>query len=185
MAAGNGRMMARTRKEIFSLWLMPEERIAHDLSTLIARLSGKHSTPSFEPHVTLIGDINLPTAAAIAKADELAARIEPFEVALNRVEQHDRYFRCIFIKADKTEPLMKAYSMARAVFGHEENEKYMPHLSLVYGNLDAQTRQRVIHSIGNVMNITFHVSEIFLYFTAGDPAGWHCLSRCQCGRSTN
>jgi 2'-5' RNA ligase len=176
---------AGRREEIFSLWLMPEGAIAEHLSTLIERLSRAHSTPTFKPHVTLIGEINSPTTAAIAKTEELASEIEPFDVTLNEVGHDGRYFRCVYIKADKTPELMKANSVARAVLGQGGNEEYMPHLSLVYGNLDPQTRQRVIHSIGSVMNSTFHVSEIFLYYTAGDPAGWHCLWSGHCRSSTN
>jgi len=182
MAAGNGRLKARSNEEVFSIWFMPRGEIADELSTMIMKLSREHSTPVFKPHVTLIGGINLPSAAAIARADELAAQIKPFDVTLSRLEHRDHYFRSVFIKAKKTGPLMEANSVARAFYGQKDNEEYLPHLSLLYGNLDSQTRQRVIQNLGSVMNITFRASEIFLYYTGGEPASWYCLSRSRCGR---
>jgi len=162
---------------------MPAGEIADQLLSLIVRLSHEHSTQKFEPHITLIGELSLPKATAIAMTREIALQIEPFDVKLNEVEHDDRYFRCVFIKADKTPELMRANSVARAVFGQEENEEYMPHLSLVYGNFDSQMRKRVIRSTGNKMKIVFPAREICLYYTGGRPAGWYCLSRIPCGRN--
>ncbi len=170
-------------EEIFSVWLMSKGEIADQLRALIVRLSLENSTPTFEPHVTLIGELNLPATMAVAMTKEMAPQIEPFDIRLNEVEHDDCYFRCVFIKADKTPELIKANSVARAVFRQNENEKYMPHLSLVYGDLDSQMRQKVIRSTGNKMKIVFPVREICLYYTGGKPAGWYCLSRIPCGRS--
>lgn len=173
-------MKGSRNEEVFSLWLMPKGEIAGELGALIMRLSREHSTPAFKPHVTLIGGIDLPSATAIARADELAAKIKPFDVTLGHLEHRDHYFRCVFIKAEQTKPLMKANSTARAFFGQRRREAYMPHLSLIYGNLDSQARQKAIQSIGRRMNITFRASEIFLYYTGGEPESWHCLSRSRC-----
>jgi len=181
MAAEQERVMDSREEEVFSLWLIPKGEIADELSSLIVRLSREHSTPSFEPHVTLIGEINLPRPAAISRTRELAASIRSFDVRLNRVAHHDRYFQCVFLLADKTAEIMKAHSTACAVFQQKDTKEYMPHLSLLYGRLDAKTRQRVILDTGDMMNIIFRANEIFLYCTEGEPAAWHCLSRFQCG----
>ena len=162
---------------------MPRGEIADELSSLIRRLSREHSTPAFEPHVTLIGEINLPRATAISRTRDLAASIRPFDIRLTRMAHHDRYFQCIFLLADKTPGIMKAHSTACTVFELTDTEEYKPHLSLVYGKLDRETRQRVILRIGDMMNITFRAREIFIYYTEGEPAGWHCLSRFPCGEN--
>jgi len=181
MAAKPGRMTAdRVKREVYSLWLMPSGKLAIQLRTLIAKLSNEYLTPTFEPHVTLIGELNLPKATVIARTKKLAAQTEPFEVKLSQVANLDRYFRCVFIKAHNTKGLMNAYSAARVLFEQENAEKYIPHLSLVYGNLKSHTRQSIIRDIGEKMDVGFSAKEIYLYYTGGQPHDWRRVSIIPC-----
>lgn len=41
----------------YSLWLMPYRKVYYKLKELISQLSKSHSSPDFEPHVTLIGEV--------------------------------------------------------------------------------------------------------------------------------
>ena len=41
----------------FSIWMLPEEPLLTDLSKRIKRFADANGTPSFIPHVTLVGDI--------------------------------------------------------------------------------------------------------------------------------
>lgn len=161
--------------EVYSLWLMPRGHVADELQTLIADLSRKHVTPTFEPHVTLIGSLNLPKAEAISKSKELATQTKPFIVKLSEVAYLDQYFRCVFIKAERTRGLMTAYLTARDLFAYQQNEDYMPHLSLVYGNLQSITKKAIVQRIGVEMIIEFLVGELYLYCTGGQPKEWCCV----------
>jgi 2'-5' RNA ligase len=178
MAAKHKRMRAANkRRELFSLWLMPRGQSAVQLQALIEKLSRAYSTPAFQPHVTLIGGINLSERVAIRKTDEVAARVKPFRIRLSEVTYLDEYFRCVFIKARRTRSLLNAYHIARAVFGTGNHEEYMPHLSLIYADLSNEQRQNIIGNIGCNVEILFIAKEIFLYSTAGRPKNWYCVSK--------
>jgi 2'-5' RNA ligase len=168
------------KTELYSLWLMPAGRVASELQTLITDLSAKHKTPIFQPHVTLIGSLNLTEADAVSKTTILARKVAPFVVRLSEVACLDQYFRCVFIKAMKTECLMNANSIARLLFGLQNGEEYMPHLSLVYGDLTRRMKQDIIKEIGNTIYIAFPVEEIYLYYTGGQPKKWRCVSITSC-----
>ncbi|KPL14762.1 hypothetical protein AMJ74_02775 [candidate division WOR_3 bacterium SM1_77] len=163
------------RTEVYSLWLMPRGHVADELQTLIADLTRKHMTPSFQPHVTLIGSLNLPKAVAVSKTKELATQIKPFIVKLSEVAYLDQYFRCVFIKAERTTGLMTAHLTARDLFDYQQDEDYMPHLSLVYGDLQSITKRAIIQRIGVEMNIEFLAVELYLYYTGGQPKEWCCV----------
>jgi 2'-5' RNA ligase len=171
------------KAEIYSLWLMPKGHVADELQTLVADLCRKHMTPSFQPHVTLIGSIDLPRAEAVSKTKTLARAIRPFVVKLNELAYLDEYFRCVFIKAAKTEGLMHAHSTARKMFEQKNEEDYMPHLSLVYGDLNRQTKKNIIRKITNKIEIEFLTEEIHLYYTGGQPQEWHRESIMPCFRN--
>jgi len=172
----------KKKRDVYSLWLMPGGEVATRLRKLIARLSNEYSTPRFEPHVTLVGELGLPKAKAIERTKKLAARIEPLEVKLSEVAHLDQYFRCVFIKGYTTRDLMNANSIARVLFEQKNAEEYTPHLSLVYGILNSHTRQRIITDVGDRMDIEFFANEIYLYYTGGQPKNWHRVSIMPCGR---
>lgn len=114
--------------------------------------------------------------AVLARTKELASKIQPFDIRLNRIEYLDRYFQCVFIKAEKTHDLMKTRACARALFGKKKDEEYMPHLSLIYGNLPPQVKQSIVQSEGGTLELQFRAGKIYLYHTAGSPEQWYCVS---------
>jgi len=175
MAANHRRMKTdRIKEEVYSLWFMPKGQIADDLQALIIELSRRYSTPKFQPHVTLIGELALPPAETIDKIKDLAALLKPFTIRMKEVTYLNEYFRCLFIKAARTEALIHAHSTANKVFKQDGSE-YMPHLSLVYGDLETDTKQEIIREIDKGINIEFLAKEIYLYNTAGNPEEWYCL----------
>jgi 2'-5' RNA ligase len=169
------------KAELYSLWLMPHGRLAEKLQKLIADLSMKHATPCFPPHVTLIGSINITRTEAVAKTTTLGRKIAPFAVKVSDMAYLDEYFRCLFIKAHKTEDLMSANAAARYLFVLQSTEEYMPHLSLVYGHLTTQTKLDIVENIGKKIEFEFPVEEIYLYYTGGQPKAWRCISSTPCG----
>ena len=160
---------------------MPEGRTADRLRTLITDLSKKYRTRDFQPHVTLLGELNLPEAKTVAMSARVAKRINPFPVRLGELAHLDQYFRCVFSKAAKTEALMSARTAALDVFKQDNDEEYLPHLSLIYGWINPQTRQQIIKDIGAKLDIEFQVNELHLYFTARQPRFWHRVARMPCG----
>ncbi len=164
---------------------MPQGRIAKELKELIAGLSTKYLTPNFQPHVTLIGELHLPKDKVFSGAKELARKIEPFEITLSEVSYLEEFYRCVFIRACKTKTLMNAHAAACGVFMLTPTGQYMPHLSLMYGNLSSQTKQQIIQDIGDKMDIKFLAAEIHIYYTGGDPEGWYQGAKMHCGRRTS
>ena len=112
------------------------------------RFGRGYAAPAFEPHVTLAGGIVGPARALAAKVRELARRIPPFTVRLTAVDGLDEYFRCLFVRVATTHPIMTANKAAREVFHLEKQPAFMPHLSLLYGNLPASVKERIIASLG-------------------------------------
>lgn len=160
---------------------MPKGRAASRLQNLITALSTKYRTPPFQPHITLLGELCLLEATAVAMTAQVAERIDPFRIQLSEITHLDQYFRCVFIEVVKTEALMSAHLTARDVFRQQYDEEYSPHLSLIYGTLTPNIRQHIIQDIGLKLEIEFQVNEIHLYYTAGQPEFWHRVTKKLCG----
>ncbi len=164
----------------YSLWLMPSGDVYDKLTEIISRLSKMYSTPVFEPHITLIGGIEVSEEEIISKTSELASIIKPFEIRLDKMDMLDEYFKCLFVRIEP-ESIMKANMKARKIFNRENDKKYMSHLSLMYGNLSAETKEKIIAEIGNIFNIVFEVKSIYIFSTKGEPKDWHRIKEISLG----
>lgn len=157
-------MTKKKLAERYSLWLKPEGEIVSKLRALITKLADEYGGPKFEPHVTLLGDINLSKDRAFAKAFQVSTKFKPFTIELNDLGYTENYFRCVFVKAKKTE-FLKDISM--------------PHMSLVYGNLDEKLKKKIIKQLGS-LNFKLKIKSIFLTNSSStnnpDPNNWKVLA---------
>jgi 2'-5' RNA ligase len=161
----------------YALWLTPEEP-AHDLlASQIARLSQEHSTPRFEPHITLVAGITLPEEEIQAKSVALAKTIRPFQIEMGKIGYTDEYFRCIFVHVVPTNRIINTHQAALQAFSLRDDKPYMPHISLAYGKLDPETKKRISAAIEPMQGQTFKVCGFTLWRVAGTPTEWKKIKK--------
>jgi 2'-5' RNA ligase len=165
-------MRRHQKSSHYSLWLMPTGKIRQRLAGTILDLSREYAAPAFEPHVTLVGGIVGAAREVTAKMRELARRIPPFAIRLTAVDYLDEYFRCLFVRVATTGPIMTANKATREAFRLEKQPAFMPHLSLLYGNLPASVKERIVASLGRQFELEFKVSSLHLYLIENEPAAW-------------
>jgi 2'-5' RNA ligase len=156
----------------YSLWLMPKGEVRRRLAEAILDLSGKYSTPAFEPHVTLAGSIVGPVREVASKMKDLARRIPPFTVRLTTADGLDQYFRCLFVRVAQTQPIMSASAAAQEIFRLPKQPTFMPHLSLLYGNLPSKEKETIIASLARHFELEFRATTLHLYLIKREPAAW-------------
>lgn len=159
-----------------SLWLIPEAVAREALSGTIAELARRLGTPSFEPHVTLIGRLGPSVPEIVAAAEKLAAATPPLELQLARLGHSARYLRCFFYEIGDCPVLTALHSRARSVFRPEEHPPFFPHLSLVYADLDAPTRRRLVEEMSGASREAFDVEELQVVRTEGEVPEWRPLA---------
>jgi 2'-5' RNA ligase len=157
----------------YSLWLMPIGEVYNKLNNLISELSRKYNTPHFEPHVTLIGEVLGSEEEIVLKTAQLTSVVRPYRIELGRVEYLNEYFRCLFLRVRETHEVMRANQISRKIFGRETDPKYMPHLSLMYGDFAPQIKEEIIAKIGKEIFVGFDVESIHLFSTNGEPKDWY------------
>ncbi len=65
---------------------------------------------------------------------------------------------------------MKANAETQKIFGFPE--KYMPHLSLLYGNFPQEIKEEIMAEVGDI-GMSFVVKEIGLFSTEGEVKDWY------------
>jgi hypothetical protein len=70
---------------------------------------------------------------------------------------------------------MEANRTARELFYAKADSEYLPHLSLVYGDLDRFQKAALIRKIESPIEDRFEVCTLRLIATGGGPEGWRLV----------
>lgn len=160
-----------TESFTYSLWLQPTGDIAYRLQERIKKLSQKHQTPFFAPHVTLLGGLSFSQTEITSLTDTLASSLQPFELLLTKAGYRNEYYQSLFIYVKESGKLKELRKIACQMFDIE-NKEFMPHLSLLYGDLSQKEKERILNIIGREFHIRFPVSSIAVMQTNGKPNQW-------------
>jgi 2'-5' RNA ligase len=159
----------------YSLWLRPAAAAAARFAELIDTWARCLGTPRFEPHITF-GTITATTdAEATARARQLAARLAPVPIHLVGAGHTDAYFRCLYLRAEKTPQLLAAYRLACAELEQPMAADFMPHVSLVYGTLATSVKEKIIAEIDGNFPEDFFADSVSLCVLAVSPDDWRSL----------
>ncbi|PAU94823.1 hypothetical protein CK503_04955 [Aliifodinibius salipaludis] len=158
----------------YSLWLEPTGDVAYKLQQRIKDLSKKHDTPVFSPHVTLLGGLTASKTELVALTNTLVSSAPPFDLTLTKAGYRNTYYQSLFIHVAQNEGLTNLHSNACRLFDcpDEYKNEYMPHLSLLYGDLSQQQKERILNKIGREFYIQFVAKKVVLLQTDGKPKEW-------------
>eukprot|EP00752_Nemacystus_decipiens_P011316 g10056.t1 len=130
-----------------SLWLVPREPVRSRIQTAIDHYSSEQGTVNFQAHVTLIAGVEPEGGAAevLKTAESLALKLQPISARVERVACMDLYFKSVFALLERDQVILDAHKVAREAFGQGPNDgsDYMPHASLVYGDLPMTMRETI------------------------------------------
>ena len=159
----------------YALWLVPADPEFGQLAEQIARLSRELTTPQFDPHITLLSGITLPGVETLARSAVLAASLTSFQIELDGISCLDEYFRCVFVGVIPDVPILKAHQVAREIFDMDDEQPYMPHISLVYGKLPQETKERIVAELASMTVGRFEVRRLAVWRISGPVHEWTCI----------
>src|SRR5699024_8554282 len=120
---------------------------AYELDQRIKWLSQKYDTPAFEPHITLVSDLRRPQHELIQLTKVLGGATSPFSIELTDLGYTGNYFQSLFYRVKKTPTYVSVHKTTGKFFGYHNNDKYFPHLSLMYGNVEEGEKRRLIEDL--------------------------------------
>lgn len=161
-----------TDSATYSLWLEPSGDVAYKLQERIKKLSKKHGTPLFTPHVTLLGGLKLSKTELVPLTNTLATSVKPFELNLTKAGYLNTFYQSLFIHVQLSPGLKELRNNACRLFDCPDKEEYMPHLSLLYGNLSQKQKEKILNIVGREFYIRFPVKSMVLMQTDGTPDEW-------------
>lgn len=163
-----------------SLWLRPAGPVLERLQELIRRLTARFGGQWPRPHVSLLSGIELQSGGAERRLEALCSQLQPVPIRLGRLEGRNDAFRCFYATVEPTPELLDAHRAACEVFGVTTPDGFEPHLSLLYGHVDAPTKTLLAKEMGGCLDLSFVANSVHLVnATAAVPvARWHTLHEC-------
>lgn len=161
----------------YSLWLMPEGENFQKYTDLIKKLAKEHGGPTFVPHITLLGNILLPEAEVLDRAQLVVENQRPFTVNLMGIGCEDYYFRTLYAKAEIPKELQALHDRAKEIFRMNDIPPYMAHLSFLYGNYPKELKDKIIKEIGD-QSASLPINSIYVFYASAysAPETWHQIA---------
>lgn len=160
-----------------SIWLIPGKPEFEYLQNLIVQLSDQTETPAFSPHITLLGQLPQNVDGIKTEMLDFFQGVKPFQLSLSHIGMFNHYFRSIVMHTHLNPVLEHLHMRAGEHFKQTNNNSYMPHLSLLYSNLDLISKKRLIESIAIGSPLILTIQEAVLVETQGDPDQWREVIR--------
>lgn len=159
-----------------SFWLVPDGTARSALRTEIARLAAAHGTTPFEPHVTLLPGVERSEAEVVSVGFRLAREIPPIRLSVRGTAHSREFFRCVYLEIETADALVRANEKAREIVVPGRPQSFHPHVSLVYGELDAPTRRALAGDLDPLAPRNFSVSTLEVVRTEGPAESWRTVA---------
>ncbi len=142
------------RAAIWGLTRAPGEPV-DALCDAARELSLRYHAPSFLPHLTIVGKLELPDAASVRAASEIVRTVArstcPLSVVAGAPQHSPRRLRAVLLPTTSPrELLVLRHQLAAALaargltIADAATEAFAPHVSLLYGDLPEKTREEVV-----------------------------------------
>ena len=161
----------------YFLWLTPEKEVYDCLAGLINQLCQQYRGPQFEPHITLLGEIEGDEPSICQQTHALVRNLQPLKLHFLEPAYAAEYFRCLYYKVDETSDILNVHQQARQVFGKKKKAPFHPHVSLLYGLFPLRVKQDIINSLLPAdLPKTFMAPALKLIRAeSSNPQDWHLV----------
>jgi len=146
----------------YFLWLTSDGESRDRLAQLIHQLSEQYRGPKFDPHITLLGEIEGEESRLIERVGLLAKKLRSLSIDLQQPAFEDEYFRCLYFPVKKTPELIDAHEQAKVILDKTSVLPFYPHVSLLYGLLPLGVKEDIIASLPSDIPNPFSVTTLTL-----------------------
>jgi len=156
----------------YGFWIIPENDTYQEFNKVIKKYANSFDGPTFTPHMTIHGVVISTDEEVVKTVREAVKNIKSFELQVGDVEFSTTYFQCIFARIKTSAKLFNTHLAIRKAFNMNDKNVFMPHASLVYGDFDMETREKITKEI-KIQNKSFTADKITIVRAdTSDPKDW-------------
>ncbi|XP_020204266.1 cyclic phosphodiesterase [Cajanus cajan] len=170
---------------VYSVWAIPPEDVGSRCTNLMTALRSEFGGPSFHPHITVVGAIKLTPDDALAKLRSACQALRPFHVTVDGVATGTFFYQCVYLLLRPDPHILETSAYCCTRFGYANSTPYMPHLSLLYGDLTDQQKRKAQERANaiddSLAGLTFPINRLALYKTDTEDRtlkSWEKIAEC-------
>ncbi|KAL2494650.1 Cyclic phosphodiesterase [Forsythia ovata] len=174
------------KRDVYSVWALPPEDVRSRLKKLMNDLRSEFDGPEFEPHVTVVGAISLTETEARGKFNKACEGLKPYNATVEKVATGTFFYQCVFLLLHPKPEVMEASAHCMSHFGYITSTPYMPHLSLLYGDLTDEEKKKAQEKANvldeKISNLSFQLSRLALYKSDTEDKScksWEKVAECE------
>lgn len=126
----------------YSIWLGFQGESEAKLQNVIASLSKAFAGPVFQPHLTLVGDLEVDLVGAQRVADIFAGTAMPEELIVRDVGISGKYFMALYLAVNIPSELQRTREQVASSANPASYELDAPHVSLLYSHAEQSALAR-------------------------------------------
>ena len=167
------------------MWAIPPEDVCDRITGLMTSLRSEFGGPQFHPHITVVGAIELTPDDALNKLRSACEGVKAFQVTVDRVASGTFFYQCVYLLLHPTSQIVETNAHCCNHFGYKNSTPYMPHLSLLYGDLSDEEKQKAQERVNildkDLNGLSFQISRLALYKTDTEDKtlkSWEKITEC-------
>lgn len=167
-------------KHVYSVWAEPPEDVRDRMKKLMSGLRSEFGGPEFEPHITVVGAISLTPDDALKKFRSACEGLKAYNATVDRVATGTFFYQCVYLLIHPTPEVMETSDLCISQFDYNRSSPYMPHLSLLYGDLTDEEKKKAqerAKALDDVSGLNFQISRLALYKTDTEDKTLKCWEK--------
>tara|TARA_B110000467_G_scaffold3232_1_gene2704 strand:- start:633 stop:1133 length:501 start_codon:yes stop_codon:yes gene_type:complete len=132
---------------VFAIWYLFDEDDESYLSTIISNLAKKYDAPSFTPHITAYGLVNIDLKTLDQKILESIPDIQSFIVERSSINFSNNFWKSFFVEILSNKNFIKINNNLTKKLSKFSEYSFSPHISLLYKHLEQSQKQFLTKSI--------------------------------------
>lgn len=161
--------------EKYSLWLRPIQNQIDEYGLIISQLAHEYDSVPFPPHITLISGLSDDLNRLIKVCEKIVTSTKKFNIPCKKISYADEFYRNLFILTDLDSNLDQLYEKSLQELSYTPKEKFLPHVSLYYGNLNLNIKEKIAKDLENSYPKVFNLERLDIYEHSGEIIEWYLV----------
>ena len=136
---------------VHSIWLMPAAADAAAFERMVDDLARRFGSPLFQPHLTLVEDMERGVADLAPLVEEVTAGIGSFTAPVAAIGVSALFFRSFYARFVAEGPLLELKRRAIEKILSSDIMEFMPHISLAYGVAETLEKRGAVAEAENLL----------------------------------
>ena len=162
---------------MFAVWYLFDKDDEDYLFKIINDLAEKYDAPSFIPHITAYGLLDIDLKTLDDEILETIQKIKSFSVETNTINFSDDFWKTLFVEILPSKHLVKINNNLTKNLSQFSKYEFLPHISLLYKNMEKNQKQFLTESL--VMKKNFKIIGMGIQQFSENIKEWKLVRRYQ------